>query len=269
MDLNEIHRRQDQFYDSMIDAFSEHLRSVVTMAQAKMAGYLQGNLTTTAGKIDQTPANLRVIRTLDDRFMEFLDESGYSALLNGYVQSFAGEKAFLQETLAYLGYQPVKFTASDLNVFASFQLNAVTSMTTIAEAAAGTAMQQALFSIGGLKFGELLESLAAKITASLPRVRTIAETAMTTYYRTLTDQAFQKIEADLPEIDQRYRYSGPLDSRNRPFCRRLENADQAYSRAEIARMDNGMLPNAFLSCGGWNCRHVWILDTRKPQAAAA
>lgn len=269
MDLAEIHRRQDQFYDSMIDAFAEHLRSVVTLAQAKMAGYLQANLTTTAGKIDQTPANLRVMRTLDDRFMEFLDDSGYSSLLNAYVTSFAGEKAFLQETLQYLGYKPVAFTATDLKLFASLQLNSVTSMTTMAEAAAGTAMQQALFSIGGLKFSQLLESLASKIDASLPRIRTIAETSMTTYYRTLTDQAFQKIEKDLPEIDQRYRYSGPLDSRNRPFCRQLENADKAYSRADIAGMNNGMLPNVFLSCGGWNCRHVWILDTRKPLAAAA
>lgn len=269
MDLNEIHRRQDQFYDSMIDAFTEHLRGVVTMAQAKMAGYLQASLTTTAGKIDRTLGNLRVVRTLDDRFMEFLDESGYSALLSAYVTSFAGEKAFLQETLQYLGYDPVAFTASDLKVFGSLQLNAVTSMTTVAEAAAGTAMQQALFSIGGLKFAGLVQSLASKIDASLPRIRTIAETSMTTYYRTLTDQAFQKIEKDLPELDQRYRYSGPLDSRNRPFCRHLENVDKAYSRAEIDQMNNGMLPNVFLSCGGWNCRHVWILDTRKQLAAAA
>jgi len=201
--------------------------------------------------------------------MDFLDDAGYSSLMNAYVSSFAGEKAFLQETLDYLGYKPVDFTAADLKLFRSLQLNAVTSMTTIAEAAAGTAMQQALFSIGGLKFSDLLESLATKIDASLPRVRTIAETSMTTYYRTLTDQAFQKIERDLPEIDQRYRYSGPLDSRNRPFCRRLEQADKSYSRPEIAAMNNGMLPNVFLSCGGWNCRHVWILDTRKQVAAAA
>jgi hypothetical protein len=130
-------------------------------------------------------------------------------------------------------------------------------------------MQQALFSIGGLKFVDLVESLASKISASLPRVRTIAETSMTTYYRTLTDQAFQKIEKDLPEIDHRYRYSGPLDSRNRPFCRRLEEADKAYSRAEIGEMNNGQIVNVYLTCGGWNCRHVWILDTRKPAAALA
>jgi hypothetical protein len=269
MDLDEVHRRQDQFYDSMIDAFSEHLSAVMSKAQARMAAYLQANLAITAGKIDQSPGNLRIIRTLDDRFMDFLDQAGYSSLMNGYVASFSGETAFLQETLDYLGYKPVAFTAADLKVFSGLQLNAVTSMTTVAEAAAGTAMQQALFSIGGLKFADLLESLASKIDASLPRIRTIAETSMTTYYRTLTDQAFQKIEADLPEIDQRYRYSGPFDSRNRPFCRHLVEADKAYSRAEISAMNNGMLPNVLLSAGGWNCRHVWILDTRKQPAAAA
>jgi hypothetical protein len=269
MDLDEIHARQDQFYDSMIDAFVEHLSAVVSKAQARMAGYLQANLAITAGKIDQSPGNLRIIRTLDDRFMDFLDDAGYSSLMNGYVSSFSGETAFLQDTLEYLGYKPVAFTSADLKVFSGLQLNAVTSMTTIAEAAAGTAMQQALFSIGGLKFSDLLESLASKIDAALPRVRTIAETAMTTYYRTLTDQAFQQIEKDLPEIDQRYRYSGPLDSRNRPFCRRLEVADKSYSRVEIAAMNNGQIPNVYLSCGGWNCRHVWILDTRKPAAAPA
>jgi hypothetical protein len=269
VDLNEIHGRQDRFYDSMIGAFEEHLRGVVSKAQAHMAAYLQANLSITAGKIDQTPGNMRIVRTLDDRFMDFLDDAGYSSLMNGYVSSFASQKAFLQETLEYLGYKPVDFTASDLKVFSGLQLNAVTSMTTIAEAAAGTAMQQALFSIGGLKFRDLLESLASKIDASLPRIRTIAETAMTTYYRALTDQAFQHIEQDLPEIEQRYRYSGPLDKRNRPFCRRLIVADKAYSRAEIDRMNNGMLPGVFLSAGGWNCRHVWILDSRKQAVAQA
>jgi hypothetical protein len=269
MDLDAIHAQQDRFYDSMIGAFEEHLRSVVSKAQARMAGYLQASLSITQGQIDQTPGNLRIVRTLDDRFMDFLDDAGYSSLMNGYVSSFAGEQHFLQETLEYLGYKPVSFTAADLKLFSGLQMNAVVSMTTIAEAAAGTAMQQALFSIGGLKFSDLLDSLASKIDAALPRVRTIAETAMTTYYRTLTDQAFQKIEQDLPEIDQRYRYSGPFDARNRPFCHRLMEAAKAYSRADIERMNNGMLPNVFLSAGGWNCRHVWILDTRKPAPARA
>jgi hypothetical protein len=267
--LDDIHRQYDRYLDSMIGGFEEHLRTIVSKAQAKMAGYLQSNLSITDGKIDQSPANLRLIRKLDDRFMDFLDEAGYQSLLNAFTTSFASEKAFLQDTLHYLGYDQVEFTATDLKGFSGLQLNAVTSMQSVAEAAAGAAMQQALFSIGGLKFTDLVESLAKKIDASIPRVRTIAETSMTTFYRTITDRAFQKIERDLPEIDQRYRYSGPEDSKTRPFCDRMLRQDKAWSRDEISKLDNGQLNNVYLTCGGWNCRHVWVLDTRKPQALAA
>jgi hypothetical protein len=267
MNLADIHRRQDAFYDSLIDAFQTQLRHVVTMAQARMAGYLHDNLTFTNGAIDRTARNLRVMRSLDNKFMDFLDSAGYTPLLNSFVTSFAGSKVFLQDTLESLGYKPVSFTASDLTAFAGLQMNAVVSMTTVAEAAAGTAMQQALFSIGGLKFSDLVESLASKIDAALPRITTLAETSMTTYYRTLSDQAFQKIEKDLPEIAQRFRYSGPLDPRNRPFCRRLEEANKTYSRAEVAAMNNGMLPDVMLTCGGWNCRHVWIINSRSDSSS--
>jgi hypothetical protein len=267
LSLADIHRRQDQFYDSLIEGFQRSLQHIVTMAQARMSGYLQANLSITAGKIDRTSGNLRLMRTLDDKFMGFLDDAGYTSLLNAYVTSFAGEKVFLQETLESLGYKPVDFTAGDLNIFASLQLNAVTSMTTVAEAAAGAAMQQALFSVGGLKFADLVESLASKIDASLPRVTTIAETAMTSFFRTMTDQAFQKIEKDLPEIDQRYRYSGPEDMRTRPFCERLLLADKTYSRAEIDAMSNGQLPQVMTSAGGFNCRHQWLIQVRKTELA--
>ncbi len=269
MDLEDVHRQYDRYLDSMIGGFEEHLRSVVSKAQARMAGYLQANLTTTDGAIDQTPGNLRVVRTLDDRFMEFMDDAGYRSLLNAFTSSFSAEKAFLQDTLHVLGYAPVEFTAQYLRVFSGLQLNAVTSMQAVAEAAAGRAMQQALFSLGGLKFSDLVSSLASKIDASLPHIRTIAETSMTTFYRTITDQAFQKIEQDLPEHEQRYQYAGPEDLKTRPFCDRLLRLDRAWTRDEIGEMDNGQLPNVLLSCGGFNCRHVWLLAVRKNQAAPA
>ena len=269
MDLADIHRRQDAFYDSLVQRFESELRHTVMMAQARMAGYLQGALTVTAGQIDRSPANLRVIRSLDLRFMGFLDDAGYTSLLNAFANSFAGSKVFLQETLESLGYPPATFTASDLNLFAGLQLNSVAGMTAITEAAASAATQQALFSIGGLRFATLVELLASKISASLPRIRTIADTAMVTYYRTLTDQAFRKIEVDLPELAQRYRYSGPEDQKTRPFCERLLQADKDYSREQIAEMDNHQLGNVMITCGGYSCRHQWILLTRTAATALA
>jgi hypothetical protein len=50
-------------------------------------------------------------------------------------------------------------------------------------------------------------------------------------------------------------YVGPVDERLRPFCR--GHVGKVYTRAQIDALDNGQLPNTFLTGGGWNCRHVW------------
>jgi hypothetical protein len=83
----------------------------------------------------------------------------------------------------------------------------------------------------------------------IAKARTIADTSMSTFYRTATDQAFQAIEADLPQQEIRYRYSGPDDKLTRPFCDQLIKAGKSYTREEISRMSNGQLPNVFLTGG--------------------
>ena len=69
MDLGDIHRRQDRYYDSLIASFERQLGEVVRNAQARLAGFLGDKLSITAGKVDMTPANLRIVRSLDDRFI--------------------------------------------------------------------------------------------------------------------------------------------------------------------------------------------------------
>jgi hypothetical protein len=56
--------------------------------------------------------------------------------------------------------------------------------------------------------------------------------------------------------DDAYVFFGPVDVRLRPFCE--THVGKVYSRAEIAELDNKQLPNAFLTGGGYNCRHVWM-----------
>lgn len=52
-----------------------------------------------------------------------------------------------------------------------------------------------------------------------------------------------------------YLYSGPIDRRCRPFC--LRNVGRVWSKGAIDKMDNGQLPNTFVTRGGYNCRHLW------------
>ena len=51
-------------------------------------------------------------------------------------------------------------------------------------------------------------------------------------------------------------YSGPIDGRTRPFC--ADRVGRVFSRKAIDAMDNGQLPNVYLTCGGHQCRHTWL-----------
>lgn len=65
--------------------------------------------------------------------------------------------------------------------------------------------------------------------------------------------------------DQLYAYVGPVDSIIRPFC--LEHVGKVYTKAEIDALDNGQIPNVFLSGGGFQCRHLWSPISRFDEAA--
>ena len=181
---------------------------------------------------------------------------------------------FLNEVIDYIGRQlktplpPIDFAQKDLDVFASFQMGTVATLEGVMETAASQARDRALLSVGGLPFLQLAETLAERFAMSIPRAVTLASTSMATFYRVATDRAFQVIEKDLPQMVQRYRYYGPDDLVTRPFCRRLVESDRSYTRAQIDEMSNGMLPNVWITGGGWNCRHQWIVDTQAILAMA-
>lgn len=267
--LDKINKRHAAYLDSMLDTFEAELRVIVNKAQAMLAGLLQKKLDIKDGNITSAPANIRLLRFLDDRFMEFLDEAGYGHLLKAFTSEFAGQQVFLQDTLDYLGLPHPGFTATDLKALSVMKLNAVTSLELVAETAARTATQNAMFSLGALKFSDLVETVGEKLGASIGRARSVADTMQVGFYRMMTDVTFRKIEADLPEEEQRYAYSGPDDRLTRPFCKRLVESKKTYSREQIEKMDNGQLPNPMISAGGWNCRHTWLLAGKlKPQESA-
>jgi hypothetical protein len=96
----------------------------------------------------------------------------------------------------------------------------------------------------------ILKDLGGVIDDSLPRLRTLYDTAMSIYGR--------QVEALLPGADDpeaAFVYLGPLDNVTRPFC--AEWVGKVLTRADIDDLDNEQLPNVFLTGGGYNCRHGW------------
>ncbi len=275
--LEDIHVRQGKYLDSMSAAFEEHLRAIISRAETATIARLQKGLAITDGEIDQTPGNLRLMRRTDTIFLEEMDRAGYQRLVTAFVSEFPGQLPFLQETLEAISAElqsplpPLQWTARDLNVFSGFQASSTAGIKAAVQGAAMTARNRIMLSVGGLEFKSLLETLKDAFSLTLARAKTWAETSQTIFYRTATDRAFQAIEADMPDLKQEYAYSGPDDKKTRPFCHAVlkRTAKAPMTRAEIDKLDNGMLPNVFLTGGGWACRHAWILDVRALKARMA
>jgi hypothetical protein len=226
--------------------------------------------------IDQTPGNFRALRNLNSLFVKEMDRAGLPRLLEAFVEQFHGQLPYLQDTLKYLSDQmktPLpkwKPSANDLDIMSSFQMNALAGLRATVESAAGAAMTRGMFSMGGLKFSELVAELSKRFDLSIGQARTLGDTSMSLFYATATDRAYQTIEKDLPgEQELTYEYSGPDDKLTREFCEHLLAVGKSYTRSQIGRMSNGQLPNVFITRGGWNCRHQWDLSVEDLQAALA
>jgi hypothetical protein len=149
--------------------------------------------------------------------------------------------------------------AQEKQTLAAQQASTVDSLEGVAQAVAAGAKRQAMFGFAGLKVADLAATLSKSLGKTTAQAETIADTAQVMFYRTATAQAFAVIEKDLPEMEIRYEYEGPDDSLTRPFCDRLIQAAKTYTRDEIGRMNNHQLPNVLVTCGGWNCRHQWMV----------
>jgi hypothetical protein len=116
--------------------------------------------------------------------------------------------------------------------------------------------QYGLFSQRPLK--DLLEDLADTLDLELYEARTFYDTTASVFTRQV--EALKTSEADV------FAYLGPVDRKLRPFCR--AHVGKVYTRDEIDALDNGQLPNPFLTGGGYNCRHVWQAVSQVSDTAA-
>ena len=97
---------------------------------------------------------------------------------------------------------------------------------------------------------KIVATLAKTIEKSRAQAQTLFDTQVSIIGRQIIAAAPPSRETPA------YLYVGPIDGLIRPFC--LERVGKVYSRAAIDQMDNGSLPNVFITCGSWNCRHTWM-----------
>ncbi len=80
---------------------------------------------------------------------------------------------------------------------------------------------------------------------------------MNTAIRTTDRRVFSETTKELPD-DTLYFYDGPADEKNRPFCAEWVGRTINKKDLEVLRNDQG--GPAQIEGGGFNCRHVWVLE---------
>lgn len=108
-----------------------------------------------------------------------------------------------------------------------------------------------LMVMSGQPVSKATKVIAEQLDGKFARyAKTYAQTSLEIYDRLITADTYPT------EDDTQYMYAGPLDDLCRPFCR--ERVGKVFSYSEIQAMDNGQLPDVFITCGGYNCRHQWL-----------
>jgi hypothetical protein len=262
--LDAINAEQNARIDSLVGKFTGEMQSMVNRAQVRVQAWLQSKLTLDdAGKIARTPANQRILRSIDARLEQEMKALGFDELRQSFVSQFPGEFKFFDRAIEAMGLDPVKFSKSYQDFFAAQQMSADDNVAGAVTAAAQGAKRQALFQVGGLSPTALGEILAAQFGRSVPQAQSLADTAITVFYRSIAAKGYDEIQRT-QSAKLRYSYYGPDDKLTRRFCQVLIESGRTYTRAQIDAMSNGQLPNVFITAGGYNCRHQWALSAEAP-----
>lgn len=269
--LQRIYDDHAEEIDALVAQFTRVLDSMLSDAAKAVAAELSKELVIEDGMVALNTRNQRLLNSLQDRLTKALDAAGYQDLLDNYTDGFNGQFVWFDKVLQTINEDlvyplpAVTFTKGQLAQFDASKMGARDLIEGATIRAAARVRQQAVLGVGGMNSRELTRAISETYGTSLAESQNLAETSISTFYRTVTDQGFKIIEEDLPGFEIRYNYEGPLDKLTRPFCTKLERQSRAgktWTRAEINRMSNGQIPNVFTTAGGYRCRHQWVISVQ-------
>lgn len=263
-------RRHDRKVEAVVASFTTRAGAVLARAQARVTTDLRTKLSLSPEDLVlPTAGNMRVIRALPTIFRQAMLAEGYRPLVATFVNEFDGQLQIFDKILQEIsrGFKvQVEFTQRDFDFFRGFKVSTGASLLEVVDQTAQVARTQAMFSMNASPFQKMAVQLADRLHTTLPRAETLAATGISTFYRTVADRGYQIVEKELEDNDEEleFTYVGPPagDRLIRPFCKKLMAAaasGQTWTRGQIDKMNNGQLPNVFTTCGGYNCRHQWVV----------
>jgi hypothetical protein len=202
------------------------------------------------GRLVTTAQNLGRVLTLRETLRAAMQEAGYDDIALAAVDDPLDALASQVLRSSRIANQAARLSPVSLEAIGAWKELKLADLLDLAEDTARAVQSAALDGVLGLRpVDRLLDDVEAALDDSAARARTVYDTAVSTFTRQMEALASDGTS------DELFLYVGPVDSKTRPFC--LERVGRVYSRAQIDAMDNGSLPNVFITGGSYNCRHIW------------
>ncbi len=266
-------KAQDQYIDDLTGALKKDLERLFEQIKIKVAGQMQREIDFGAGP---TPTNRRELRKIANSIGKMAKSMGADQVLAEFAGGFEGTLPYFDQILDTISATlktPLmrKRSETDLQVLEGVKEASRQSVEASLEVMVAQAKRSMLSRVAALDFEETVSSISQVFGKGIAEAETLAATGLTMYARTNAEQNFKAIEKEFPGLDLRYRYEGPDDKLTRRFCDRLlaKSKKEGLTRAQIDKLSNGQLPNVFISGGGFNCRHQFILVPPKAPSKPA
>jgi len=231
--------------DRMTADFASELDAVLVSVTGRVRALLRELETQPDGRLSSTLKNLRRAVRLRNDILQILEQAGFTEFVTDAIDEPLDRLA-----AQVLRASDVSPDDVDLDILAALKQIRLADLLQVGEDVAVTLWRTTVDGVLGLRpVVELVNDVADLLDISARRARTIYDTAISTFTR----QVAQVNTTGEP--DEAFFYVGPVDSKIRAFC--LDHVGKVFTRDRIDQMDNGQLPNVFLTGGGYNCRHMW------------
>lgn len=237
--------RQSRLMDAALGTFSAELRSALTRVDASIRRLIRGLDTTDRQRLTMTRENLRAAVRARDTILQALEQAGVADVVQRAMSSPFRQLA--EDILLESRRDGVTFDVSALKALERVRLTQVLGVTDDTAVVLWRAVLDGV--VGSRPVSKLVSDVARATDRTLSQARTLYDTAISTYGRQVEALASDGTPEEV------FIYLGPVDQKMRDFCR--ERVGKVYTRTDIDAMDNGSLPNVFITGGGYNCRHVW------------
>lgn len=239
---------------TLIDAFSATVSEQMPEIVGRLLDLIEVYLEASPGALSL--GELSSVAAFGD-LLEMLNEAGLSEVADGMRVQLAQLADAVAGNLRLGGLKAgqLTFDASALEALIEYKVRDVieTLATPIAKEIQ-SAWVSSTFTGRPIReaMAEAAEGLLTSKTAA--QAETVVGTAFNAIDRSVTAGT---VDAEDPDIV--YLYVGPSpsdgDTITRKTCGHIVN--KYATREQIARLENGQIPDVFLHGGGWNCRHSW------------